>query len=556
LDDVDSAISQKPISQSERIMSDVTSESLLSLSRHGFRNLKAVNWNLSAPALYEEAVRRGEGQVAKNGPLVVRTGIHTGRSAGDKFVVRDASTENTVWWDNNKSMTPAQFDTLYADMMAHAEGHELFAKDLFGGADLTHRISVRIVTEYAWHSLFVHQLLIRPTAEELKGFDPEFAIIDLPSFVADPKKHGCISETVIAVNFAKKLILIGGTSYAGEMKKSVFTIMNYLLPAKRVMSMHCSANVGANGESAIFFGLSGTGKTTLSADASRTLVGDDEHGWSENGIFNIEGGCYAKVIKLSREAEPEIYSTTERFGTVLENVVMNAATRELDLNDATYAENTRAAYPIDYIPNASATGRAGHPKNVIMLTADAFGVLPPIARLTPSQAMYHFLSGFTAKVAGTEKGLGKEPQPTFSTCFGAPFMPRHPSEYGNLLRDLIANHGADCWLVNTGWTGGAFGTGSRMPIKATRALLNAALDGSLANVEMRIDPHFKFRVPVSVPGVDAKILNPRDTWADKVAYDAQAQKLARMFRENFKKFEAHVGQDVLAAAPELAEAAE
>jgi phosphoenolpyruvate carboxykinase (ATP) len=526
------------------------------LSRHGFRNLKAVNWNLSAPALYEEAVRRGEGQVAKNGPLVVRTGIHTGRSAGDKFVVRDASTENTVWWDNNKSMTPAQFDTLYADMMAHAEGHELFAKDLFGGADLTHRISVRIVTEYAWHSLFVHQLLIRPTAEELKGFDPEFAIIDLPSFVADPKKHGCISETVIAVNFAKKLILIGGTSYAGEMKKSVFTIMNYLLPAKRVMSMHCSANVGANGESAIFFGLSGTGKTTLSADASRTLVGDDEHGWSENGIFNIEGGCYAKVIKLSREAEPEIYSTTERFGTVLENVVMNAATRELDLNDATYAENTRAAYPIDYIPNASATGRAGHPKNVIMLTADAFGVLPPIARLTPSQAMYHFLSGFTAKVAGTEKGLGKEPQPTFSTCFGAPFMPRHPSEYGNLLRDLIANHGADCWLVNTGWTGGAFGTGSRMPIKATRALLNAALDGSLANVEMRIDPHFKFRVPVSVPGVDAKILNPRDTWADKAAYDAQAQKLARMFCENFKKFEAHVGQDVLAAAPELAEAAE
>jgi phosphoenolpyruvate carboxykinase (ATP) len=537
-------------------MTDTARDSSWGLSRHGFRNLKAVNWNLSAPALYEESVRRGEGQVAKNGPLVVRTGIHTGRSAGDKFVVRDASTENTVWWDNNKSMTPAQFDALYADMMAHAEGRELFAKDLFGGADLTHRISVRVVTEYAWHSLFVHQLLIRPTAEELKGFDPEFAIIDLPSFAADPKKHGCVSETVIAVNFAKKLILIGGTSYAGEMKKSVFTIMNYLLPAKRVMSMHCSANVGANGESAIFFGLSGTGKTTLSADASRTLVGDDEHGWSENGIFNIEGGCYAKVIKLSREAEPEIYSTTERFGTVLENVVMDQATRELDLNDATYAENTRAAYPIDYIPNASATGRAGHPKNVIMLTADAFGVLPPIARLTPSQAMYHFLSGFTAKVAGTEKGLGKEPQPTFSTCFGAPFMPRHPSEYGNLLRDLIAAHGADCWLVNTGWTGGAFGTGSRMPIKATRALLNAALDGSLANVEMRIDPHFKFRVPVSVPGVDAKILNPRDTWADKAAYDAQAQKLARMFRENFKKFEAHVGQDVLAAAPELAEAAE
>jgi phosphoenolpyruvate carboxykinase (ATP) len=526
------------------------------LGRHGFRNLKAVNWNLGAPALFEDAVRRGEGHVAKNGPLVVRTGIHTGRSAGDKFTVRDASTENTIWWDNNKAMSPAQFDTLYADMMAHAEGRELFAKDLFGGADLTHRISVRVVTEYAWHSLFIHNLLIRPTAEELKSFDPEFTIIDLPSFEADPARHGCVSKTVIAVNFAKKMILIGGTSYAGEMKKSVFTIMNYLLPAKRVMSMHCSANVGANGESAIFFGLSGTGKTTLSADASRTLIGDDEHGWSEHGVFNIEGGCYAKVIKLSREAEPEIYSTTERFGTVLENVVMDEATRELDLDDNRFAENTRAAYPINFIPNASETGRAGHPRNVIMLTADAFGVLPPIARLTPSQAMYHFLSGFTAKVAGTEKGLGKEPQPTFSTCFGAPFMPRHPSEYGNLLRDLIGQHQADCWLVNTGWTGGAFGIGSRMPIKATRALLNAALDGSLAHAEMRIDPHFKFRVPVAVPGVDAKILNPRETWADKAAYDAQARKLVGMFRDNFKKFEAHVAADVLAAAPELAEAAE
>src|SRR6201996_3026095 len=526
------------------------------LERHGFRNLKAVNWNLTAPALYEEAVRRNEGHVAKNGPLVVLTGQHTGRSASDKFVVKDANTEPHVWWDNNKAMTPAHFDALYADMMAFAEGRELFAKDLFGGADLTHRIKVRIITEYAWHSLFVHQLLIRPTADDLKNFDPEFTIIDLPSFSADPAKHGSVSATVVAVNFTKKLILIGGTSYAGEMKKSVFTILNYILPPKRVVPMHCSANVGKDGKSAIFFGLSGTGKTTLSADASRTLVGDDEHGWGEHGVFNFEGGCYAKVIRLSREAEPEIYSTTERFGTVLENVVMDPITRELDLNDAKYAENTRAAYPIDYIPNASETGRAGQPKNVIMLTADAFGVLPPISRLTPSQAMYHFLSGFTAKVAGTEKGLGKEPQPTFSTCFGAPFMPRHPSEYGNLLRDLIAAHGADCWLVNTGWTGGAFGTGARMPIKATRALLNAALDGSLANAEMRIDPNFRFRVPVAVPAVDSKILNPRDTWADKAAYDAQARKLVGMFRENFKKFEAHVGQDVLAAAPQLAEAAE
>jgi phosphoenolpyruvate carboxykinase (ATP) len=526
------------------------------LEKQGFRNLKSVNWNLTVPELYEHSIRKGEGQLSKDGPFVVLTGQHTGRSATDKFVVRDASTENTVWWDENRSMTPAQFDALYADMMKFAEGKELYAKDLFGGADLEHRLPVRIVTEYAWHSLFVHQLLIRPTADQLKGFNPEFTIIDLPSFEADPAKHGCKTKTVIGVNFAKKTILIGGTSYAGEMKKSVFTVMNYLLPPKRVMSMHCSANVGKDGKAAIFFGLSGTGKTTLSADASRTLIGDDEHGWSEHGVFNIEGGCYAKVIRLSRESEPEIYATTERFGTVLENVDMDPTTRLLDLDSAKYAENTRAAYPIDFIPNASETGRAGHPKNVILLTADAFGVLPPIARLTPSQAMYHFLSGFTAKVAGTEKGLGKEPQPTFSTCFGAPFMPRHPSEYGNLLRDLIAQHGSDCWLVNTGWTGGAFGTGSRMPIKATRALLAAALDGSLASVEMRIDPHFKFRVPVAVPGVDSKILNPRDTWSDKAAYDAQAKKLVSMFRDNFKKFEAHVGKDVLEAAPILAEAAE
>jgi phosphoenolpyruvate carboxykinase (ATP) len=530
--------------------------SAFGLERHGFRNLKGVNFNLTAPALYEEAVRRGEGHVAKHGPLVVLTGQHTGRSASDKFTVRDACTETAIWWDNNKAMSVGHFDALHADMMAHAQGRELFAKDLFGGADPTHRIGVRVVTEYAWHALFVHQLLIRPSAEELQGFDPEFTIIDLPSFTADPARHGCASGTVIAVNFAKKMVLIGGTSYAGEMKKSVFTIMNYLLPPKGVMSMHCSANVGANGESAIFFGLSGTGKTTLSADASRTLVGDDEHGWSEHGVFNIEGGCYAKVIRLSREAEPEIFSTTERFGTVLENVVMDPSTRMLDLDDARHAENTRAAYPIDFIPNASDTGRAGHPRNVIMLTADAFGVLPPIARLTPSQAMYHFLSGFTAKVAGTEKGLGNSPQPTFSTCFGAPFMPRHPSEYGNLLRDLIAAHGADCWLVNTGWTGGAYGTGHRMPIAATRALLNAALNGTLANAEMRIDPNFRFRVPVAVPGMDSAILNPRDTWADSKGYDAQAARLAGMFRENFKKFEAHVGQDVLAAAPVLAEAAE
>jgi phosphoenolpyruvate carboxykinase (ATP) len=526
------------------------------LETQGFRNLKAVHWNLNPATLYEEAIRRGEGYLAGGGPLVVLTGHHTGRSASDKFVIKDAHTEPHVWWDNNKAMSPAHFDALYADMMAFAEGRELFAKDLFGGADPAYRIKVRIVTEYAWHSLFVHQLLIRPSADELKGFDPDFTIIDLPNFTADPKKHGSASGTVIAVNFTRKLILIGGTSYAGEMKKSVFTILNYILPPKGVIPMHCSANVGKDGKSAIFFGLSGTGKTTLSADASRTLVGDDEHGWGQHGVFNFEGGCYAKVIRLSREAEPEIFSTTERFGTVLENVVMDASTRTLDLHDAKYAENTRAAYPIDFIPNASQTGRAASPTNVILLTADAFGVLPPIARLTPSQAMYHFLSGFTSKVAGTEKGLGKEPQPTFSTCFGAPFMPRHPSEYGNLLRDLIAANGADCWLVNTGWTGGAFGAGSRMPIKVTRTLLNAALDGSLAGVEMRVDPHFKFRVPVAVRGVESRILSPRQTWSDKGAYDAQARRLVQMFRDNFKKFEAHVGPDVLQAAPVLAEAAE
>jgi phosphoenolpyruvate carboxykinase (ATP) len=526
------------------------------LEKQGFRNLAGVHRNLSVAELYERAVQRGESQIAKDGPLVALTGQHTGRSASDKFIVRDAASDPHVWWDNNKAMEPQPFEALFQAMMAYAQGRELFAQDLFGGADPTHRLPVRVVTEFAWHSLFIQHLLIEPTAGEREDFSPEFTIIDLPGFQADPAVHGSHSGTVIAVNFTRKLVLIGGTSYAGEMKKSVFTILNYLLPPKRVMPMHCSANVGRSGDCAIFFGLSGTGKTTLSADASRTLVGDDEHGWSENGVFNFEGGCYAKVIKLSPEAEPEIYSTTKRFGTVLENVVMDPVTRELDLDSARYTENTRAAYPINYIPNASPTGTAPHPKNVIMLTADAFGVLPPIAKLTPSQAMYHFLSGFTAKIAGTEKGLGNEPQPTFSTCFGAPFMPRHPSEYGNLLRDLIADHKADCWLVNTGWTSGAFGVGHRMPIKATRALLAAALDGTLAHVEMRVDPHFHFRVPVSVPGVDSRILNPRDTWSDPAAYDAQARKLVAMFRENFKKFESHVAPDVLQAAPHLAQAAE
>ena len=526
------------------------------LDRVGLKNLRNVQWNLPMASLVQEAIERREGVLAKDGPLVVKTGIHTGRSAGDKFIVREPSVDRHIWWDNNKAMTPANFETLLNSFRAYAQGRDIFVQDLFGGADPTHRLPVRIVTELAWHSLFVQHLLIGPTKGELQSFNPDFTIIDFPGFQADPTLHGTASGTVIAVSFERKLVLIGGTSYAGEMKKSVFTILNYLLPPQKVMPMHCSVNVGKAKESAIFFGLSGTGKTTLSADPHRTLIGDDEHGWSDTGVFNFEGGCYAKMIRLSPEAEPEIFATTKRFGTVLENVVIDEATRELDLNDATLAENSRGAYPISFIPNASTTGLAAQPSNIVMLTADAFGILPPIAKLTPSQAMYHFLSGFTAKVAGTEKGLGKEPQPTFSTCFGAPFMPRHPTEYGNLLRDLIGKHKVDCWLVNTGWTGGAFGTGSRMPIKATRALLNAALDGTLANAEMRLDPNFGFHVPVAVPGVDSRILNPRDTWADKAAYDAQARKLVSMFRDNFRKFEAHVANDVLEAAPQLAEAAE
>jgi len=521
----------------------------------GFRNLAAVHWNYRPAALYEESIRRGEGEIAAEGPLVVKTGQHTGRSAKDKFIVRDAETESVIWWDNNKAMTTEQFDALYADMLAHAEGKELFVQDLYGGADLTHRLPTRIYTELAWHSLFIQNLLIEPDPADLPGFDPKFTVINMPSFSADPARHGSRGETMIACNFAKRIVLIVGTSYAGETKKSVFSMLNYELPAKRIMPMHCSANIGEGGDTAIFFGLSGTGKTTLSADASRTLIGDDEHGWSENGIFNFEGGCYAKMIRLSAEAEPEIYATTKRFGTVLENVVMDEATRVLDLDDPALAENSRGAYPLHFIPNASETGRGGHPSNIIMLTADAFGVLPPIAKMTPSQAMYHFLSGYTAKVAGTEKGV-TEPEATFSTCFGAPFMPRHPSAYGNLLRDLIAEHKVDCWLVNTGWTGGAYGTGNRMPIKATRALLAAALDGSLATVEMRKDPNFGFDVPVAVPGVDNTILNPRDTWADKAAYDAQAQKLVSMFIQNFEKFAEHVDPDVRAAAPVTPAAAE
>ena len=505
-----------------------------------------ISWNAPAPVLYQDAVARGEGLVAEGGGLVVTTGQHTGRSPNDKFVVRDATTEHTIWWDNNKAMSREHFELLRKDFMAHARLKNVFVQDLIGGAEQAHALPTRVITEYAWHALFIQHLLIVP--ENRTGFAPKLTIIDLPSFKADPARHGTRSETVIALDLANGLVLIGGTQYAGEMKKSVFTVLNYLLPEKGVMPMHCSANVGHKGDSAVFFGLSGTGKTTLSADPSRTLIGDDEHGWSENGLFNFEGGCYAKVIKLSKEAEPQIHATTEMWGTVLENVKIDPETRKLDLHDGALTENTRSAYPLSAIPNASQTGTAPIPRTIVMLTADAFGVLPPIAKLTPAQAMYHFLSGYTAKVAGTERGV-TEPQATFSTCFGAPFIPRDPGVYGNLLRDLIAKHNVSCWLVNTGWTGGAYGEGHRMPIKATRALLNAALEGRLDNAKMRIDPSFGFAVPENVEGVDQAILNPRETWADKRAYDAMAKKLVGMFIKNFAKFEAKVGADVKAASP-------
>ncbi|MBS1239903.1 MAG: phosphoenolpyruvate carboxykinase [Proteobacteria bacterium] len=520
------------------------------LAHQGIATSATIHANLGTAPLVEHAVRNGEGRLAAHGPLVVETGHHTGRSAKDKFIVRDGVTEHTVWWGKtNVEMSPEHFAALKQDFFkALGEKGQLYVADLFGGSQKEHRVNVRVINELAWHNLFVRTLLVRPTAEELDGFLPEYTIICLPSFVADPARHGCRSETVIAVNLSEKLILIGGTAYAGEMKKSVFGILNFLLPAKGVMPMHCSANIGPDGKSAVFFGLSGTGKTTLSADASRTLIGDDEHGWSDTAVFNFEGGCYAKMIRLSAEAEPEIYATTRMFGTVLENVVMDEETRTLDFDDASLAENSRGAYPIDFIPNASEENLGPVPANVIMLTADAFGVLPPIARLTPDQAMYHFLSGYTAKVAGTEIGV-TEPEATFSTCFGAPFMPRHPSVYGNLLKERIAKGHVSCWLVNTGWTGGKYGVGKRMPIKATRALLNAALDGSLNQAEFRKDPNFGFDVPVAVPGVDTSILDPRSTWADKEEYDHTAQRLVQLFVDNFEQFAEHVDESVRQAAP-------
>ncbi|MEJ2423256.1 MAG: phosphoenolpyruvate carboxykinase [Candidatus Thiodiazotropha sp.] len=519
------------------------------LENHGLYNLNDIYWNLPTPRLIEQALFRREGQLSHLGPLVVRTGHHTGRSANDKFIVDEPSVRDQIWWGEiNRPISEEAFDGLHKRMVSYLQNKDVYVQDCFAGADANHRLPVRIITENAWHNVFARNVFIQAKPEELEGHVPGFTVIDAPRFHAIPEVDGTRSETFIVVNFAKKLVLIGGTSYAGEIKKSIFSVMNYLMPERDVMPMHCSANIGPNGKSALFFGLSGTGKTTLSADASRTLIGDDEHGWSDDGIFNFEGGCYAKMIKLSAKNEPEIFGTTMRFGTVLENVTMTANTRRLDLDDGSLTENTRGAYHISAIPNATLDGVGGHPDTIIMLTADAFGVLPPVSRLDSAQAMYHFISGYTARVAGTEKGV-TEPSPVFSACYGAPFMPLHPQRYAKLLGERIDKYSARVWLINTGWTGGPYGSGERMPIPYTRAMVNAVLDGRLDDVAMRTDPIFGVQIPLEVPGVPSEMLFPKDTWQDQSAYDVQAHKLAGMFRENFKKYESEVSAEILAAAP-------
>ena len=520
------------------------------LEHHGIRNAMSVSWNLTTPALYEEIVRRRGGLIADDGPVVVRTGKYTGRSPKDKFLVREPGSEANIWWgDVNQPIDQKRFDALKNRMLSYLRGRDLYVQDCYAGADPRYRLNIRVITELAWHALFMRNLLIRTQPDEdLSAYMPDFTIICAPHFHSNPEEDGTRSETFIVLNFATKEVLIGGTEYAGEMKKSVFTILNYLLPLQNVLSMHCSANYGPGGDVAIFFGLSGTGKTTLSSDPARTLIGDDEHGWSDHGVFNFEGGCYAKVINLSPTAEPDIFAAAHRFGTVLENVALDSRSRRLDLDDDSLTENTRAAYPITHITNADANGVGGHPKDIIMLTADAFGVMPPIARLTPEQAQYYFLSGYTAKVAGTERGV-TEPQATFSTCFGAPFIVHPPTLYARLLGERIARHGADVWLVNTGWTGGPAGVGKRMSIAYTRAMVAAALDGSLAAVPTVSDPIFGVGVPTTCPGVPPAVLQPRNTWADPAAYDAKARELAERFHENFAQFADIVGPEIAAAGP-------
>ena len=524
------------------------SQAAKALAGTGVHASRPVHPNLSPPALVAEALRRHEGRLSADGSLIVDTGVHTGRSPRDKFVVDEPSVSAEVWWGNvNQRMKPETFAALRGRIQAYLQGQELFTQDLYAGADPAHRVRVRLVTTQAWNALFARNMFIRPPAHELDGFEPDYVILHAPLFQTDPGVDGVRSSTTIALSFEQGTILIAGSEYAGEVKKSIFTVMNWILPAKGVLPMHCSANVGPDGDVALFFGLSGTGKTTLSSDPHRKLIGDDEHGWSEAGTFNFEGGCYAKVINLSQEAEPEIWAASNRFGTVLENVAADAH-GHIDLNDGSKTENTRSCYPVEFIPNVDLSGQGGQPRNVVMLTCDAFGVLPPISRLTPAQAMYHFLSGYTALVAGTEKGLGAEPKATFSTCFGAPFLPRRPEVYGRMLSDLIARHGSDCWLVNTGWSGGQYGVGSRMSIRHTRALLRAALDGTLANTRFRKEPYFGLSIPEHVPGVPEEVLDPSRSWADKAAYDRMARHLIERFAENFKAFEAGVGDDVRAAA--------
>ena len=524
-------------------------QSMHGLGAQGLAPTGALHWNLVMPELVQAAVRRGEGELADMGPFVAVTAPHTGRSPNDKFIVREPSSEADVDWGRvNQPLDPRHFDALLADVQRHLNAErELFVQDLYCGADPAHRLAVRYVTPNAWHAAFVRNMFIRPSLSDLAAFAANFTVLHAPEYEAEPARHATRSGTFIVVNIARRMILIGGTRYAGELKKSMFTIMNYLLPKDGVLSMHCSANTGASGDTTLFFGLSGTGKTTLSADPERALIGDDEHGWSEQGVFNFEGGCYAKVINLSAEGEPDIFRTTQMFGTILENVVLDPLKR-VRFEDQSITENTRASYPIHYIPNHVASGRGGHPRNVVFLTADAFGVLPPIARLTPEQAMYYFLSGYTAKVAGTERGV-TEPQATFSACFGAVFLVWHPTKYAEMLGELLTRHDSRVWLVNTGWSGGAYGTGKRMKLTHTRAMVRAALAGQLDDVATTTDPTFGLKVPQAVPGVPTKIMNARSTWPDGAAYDAQARKLADMFRKNFERFGDAVSGRVRAAGP-------
>ena len=528
-----------------------TRQSSYGLDNHGIRTSGEVFWNLPPAELIEQAVRRGEGQLVAAGPFNAITAPHTGRSPNDRFVVRNPGTEEEgkIWWGKvNVPFDPQKYRMLREEVVDYLEDCDLFVRDMWAGADPEYRLPVRVVTPNAWHNLFAYNMFRRPDPDELDDFQPDFTVIHAPEFKADPEKHGTRSGAFVILNFAEREVLIGGTRYAGEIKKSIFSVLNYMLPLQKVLSMHCSANIGPEGDTALFFGLSGTGKTTLSADPDRGLIGDDEHGWSDNGIFNFEGGCYAKVIRLSPEGEPEIYATTKMFGTILENVILDEE-RQPDFEAAKITENTRASYPLTSIPNYVPGAQGGHPQNIVFLTADAYGVLPPIARLTPEQAMYHFLSGYTAKVAGTERGV-TEPQATFSACFGAPFLSLPPSTYARLLGEKIERHDATVWLVNTGWTGGAFGTGKRMKLSHTRAMVRAALAGKLDNIETTPDPVFGVHVPNQVPEVPSEVLHPRETWEDKNAYDQQAEKLAGMFRNNFEQFADNVSAEVREAGPQ------